>query len=304
MHRRLPPLNALKAFEATARLGSEILAAAELHVTRSAVSQQIRKLEDFLGKQLFVRHNNQLVMTDVGLSVFSESTELINRLAAMTDRLLGGELRAGLTISVLPSLAARWLNQRLGAFLRMHPDVRVALHVEDDPVDFVRSRIDVRISFGEHLYPELVTVPFLRDHTTAMCTPKYARARRLASRGPEGLRDEDLIHVAWRSGFSAYPSWSTWFGVAGRVHEPRRELGHTVDMSSLALDLAVAGAGVALGQHMFAAEELRLGTLVTPFSASLPLQHQYCAVYSRAGAGNPAVQVFVQWLAGAPAMPP
>jgi len=303
MPRRLPPLNALKAFEATARLGNEMLAAAELHVTRSAISQQIRKLEDFLGKQLFVRHNNQLVMTDVGLSVYSESTELINGLAAMTDRLLGGELRAGLTVSVLPSLAVRWLNQRLSAFLRLHPDLRIVLHVEDDPVDFVRSRVDVRISFGEHLYPELVTVPFLRDHATVMCTPKFARSRRLASRGPEGLRDEDLIHVAWRSGFSAYPSWSAWFGIAGHAREPRRELGHTVDMSSLALDLAASGAGIALGQQMFAAQELRLGTLVMPFPQVLPLQHQYCAVYSRIGAGNPMVQAFVRWLASTPPLP-
>jgi LysR family glycine cleavage system transcriptional activator len=136
MVRKVPPLNALKAFEASARLGSYVLAAAELHVTPGAVSQQIQKLEDFLGRQLFLRRNKQLILTDVGLSVQAASTEMMDGLEAMTRRLMDGSLRSNLIISVLPSLLVHWLNRRLPEFLRANPDVRVDLRLEDDPVDF------------------------------------------------------------------------------------------------------------------------------------------------------------------------
>src|SRR5579864_4111273 len=104
MVRKLPPLNALKTFEASARLGSFVLAAAELNVTPGAVSQQIKKLEDFLGRQLCIRRNNQLLLTDVGRSVHAASSETMNRLAAMTQQLFEGSVRSSLIISVLPSL--------------------------------------------------------------------------------------------------------------------------------------------------------------------------------------------------------
>ena len=152
--RRTPPLNSLKAFEATARLGSFVLAAAELHVSPSAVSQQIRKLEDFLGKQLFIRRNNQLMLTDVGMLVQATSTEMMDQLASMTLRLTDSRIRPNLVISALPSVGIRWFSRRLPEFLRSNPDVRVDFRLEDDPVDFYRNRIDVRISFGEHLYPD------------------------------------------------------------------------------------------------------------------------------------------------------
>src|ERR1700744_6532602 len=126
-HARTPPLNSLKAFEATARLGSFVLAAAELHVSPSAISQQIRKLEDFLGKQLFIRRNNQLMLTDDGLLVQATSTEMMDRLASMTLRLTDSAIPPNLVVSVLPSVGVRWLSRRLPQFMRANPDVRVDL---------------------------------------------------------------------------------------------------------------------------------------------------------------------------------
>ena len=296
MLRKLPPLNALKTFEASARLGSFVLAAGELNVTPGAVSQQIKKLEDFFGRQLFIRRNNQLQLTDVGLSVYASSTEMMDGLAAMTQRLVEGTHRSSLIISVLPSLGVRWLNRRLSDFLGAHPDLRVDLRLEEDPVDFFRTRIDVRLSYGEHLYPEFVTIPFVRDRVTALCAPELLRAGRCAAGSPENLRDEDLIHVAWRTGFSAYPTWESWFAAAGSPRAPRRELGHKMDTSSLAIDMARAGAGLALGQYLLAEDELAAGTLVAPFPVSMPLQYDYCAVHAKANERNPTVQAFVQWL--------
>lgn len=296
MVRKLPPLNALRAFEVSARLGSFVLAAAELNVTPGAVSQQIKKLEDFFGRQLFIRRNNQLQLTDVGQSIHATSTEMMDGLAAVTQRLVDGSHRSSLIISVLPSLGVRWLNHRLQEFLSAHPDLRIDLRLEEDPVDFFRTRIDVRISYGEHLYPEFVTVPFARDRVSVMCTPAALASGKLARDQPASIRDEDLIHVMWRTGFSAYPTWDAWFAAAGDARAPRRELGHKTDTSSLAVDLARAGSGLALAQYLLAEEDLLSGRLIAPFSTSLPLQYDYCAVHTKANARNPMVRAFVAWL--------
>lgn len=298
MVRKLPPLNALKTFEASARLGSFALAAAELNVTPGAVSQQIKKLEDFLGRQLCFRRNNQLLLTDVGRAVHAASSESMDKLAAMTQQLFGGSVRSSLIISVLPSLGVRWLNRHLPDFLSANPDIRVDLRLEEDPVDFFRNRIDVRISYGEHLYPEFETMPFLRDRVTVMCAPSLLSAGRLEPEVPTSLRDEDLIHISWRTGFSSYPTWEAWFEATGGSKHPRRELGHSVDTSSLAVDLARAGSGVVLGQYMLAEDELARGTLLTPFETALVLQYDYCVVHTKTNVRNPIVQAFVTWMSG------
>ncbi len=300
MPRKLPPLNALKTFEASARLGSFVLAAAELNVTPGAVSQQIKKLEDFFGRQLFIRRNNQLLLTDVAIAVQAQSSEMMDGLARLTQRLLEGEVRSSLIVSVLPSVGVRWLTRRLPEFLSAHPDVRIDLRLEEDPVDFFRNRIDVRLCYGEHLYPEFVTVPFVRDGVTVLCRPEFVANGRIDASDPASPCDEDLIHVTWRTGFASYPTWDGWLASLDLPRRPRRDLGHTVDTSSVAIDLAKAGCGIALGQPMLAAPELAAGDLVAPFSHRLPLQYDYCAVHTRANDRNPTIRAFVAWLAASP----
>jgi LysR family transcriptional regulator, glycine cleavage system transcriptional activator len=295
--RRIPPLNALKAFEASARLGSFVLAAAELNVTPSAVSQHIKKLEDFYGRQLFIRNNNQLLLTDIARTVLAASSQMMDGLADLTERLLGGPVPSNLIVSVLPSVGVRWLNRRLPEFLNAHPNVRLDLRLEEDPVDFFRSRIDVRICYGEHLYPELVTVPFKRDRVTAMCQPDLLARQRVDPAAPDTLNDDVLIHVAWRAGFSSYPTWSAWFASQGITCHPRRELGHTTDTSCVAIDLACSGRGVVLGQEMLAETELAAGDLVAPFPHWMPLQYDYCVVHAESNKRNRIVVAFVEWLA-------
>jgi LysR family glycine cleavage system transcriptional activator len=292
--RKLPPLNALKAFEASARLGSFVLAAAELNVTPSAVSQHIKKLEDFYGQQLFIRRNNQLLLTDIARTVLAASSQMMDGLAELTDRLLGGPVRSNLIVSVLPSVGVRWLNRRLSAFLKAFPEVRLDLRLEEDPVDFFRNRIDVRLCYGEHLYPEFITVPFKRDRVTAMCRSDFLT--RIDKAAPQSLGDDALIHVAWRAGFSSYPAWSDWFASQGIIWNPRRELGHTTDTSSVAIDLACGGRGVVLGQEMLAETELAAGDLVTPFSHWMPLQYDYCVVHAESNKRNRTVGAFVEWM--------
>jgi LysR family glycine cleavage system transcriptional activator len=294
--RKIPPLNALKAFEASARLGSFVLAAAELNVTPSAVSQHIRKLEDFYGRQLFIRRNNQLLLTDIARTVLAASSQMMDGLAELTDRLLGGPVRSNLIVSVLPSVGVRWLNRRLPEFLDSHPDVRLDLRLEEDPVDFFRNRIDVRLCYGEHLYPEFVTVPFKSDRVTAMCRPDLLARRGVDPAAPQSLGDDALIHVAWRAGFSSYPTWSAWFASQGMTWHPRLELGHTTDTSCVAIDLACSGRGVVLGQEMLAETELAAGDLVAPFPHWMALQYDYCVVHAESNKRNRTVGAFVEWL--------
>ena len=138
----LPPLNALRAFEAAARNGSYVAAAEELDVSPAAISQQVRHLEDFLGRKLFKRFNNRVVLTDAGQAVFAGSTGALQSISSLTEQVMSGESKSRLIISVLPSIAHRWLEPQLSGLLLSEPRLRVDVRVEDDPVDFARHNID------------------------------------------------------------------------------------------------------------------------------------------------------------------
>jgi LysR family glycine cleavage system transcriptional activator len=293
---KLPPLNAVKAFEAIARCGGFGAAARELGVTPAAVSQQIKNLEDFFGTKLLARHNKRLQLTDAGLAIYTESTEIMERLAEMTRRMLEEDVRTRFVISTLHSPGMRWLNRQIPDFLRAEPDIRCEFRIEPDPVDFARHHIDLRICYGNHLYPELVTIPLVHDRVTPLCTPQWAQARDLADKGIDGLRDEDLIHTVWSEGYTSTPGWADWFERAGRPRQPRLELGHKVELPSLAVDFALAGMGVALGQILLARDEIADGRLLTPFAPALSLGYPYCAVASPAKHSKRSVSAFIDWI--------
>src|SRR5687768_9538121 len=153
----LPPLNALRAFEAAARTGSYVAAAEELRVSPAAVSQQVRNLEEFLGKKLFTRFNNRVVLTDAGQIVFAGSADALQSISALTEQVVSGRARSRLVISVITSVAERWLEPRLAAFALREKALRFELRVEGDPVDFARYNIDLRICYGTNQYPEMNT---------------------------------------------------------------------------------------------------------------------------------------------------
>ncbi len=301
MARKLPPLNALKAFEAAARTGGYVPAARELRVSPAAVSQQVKNLERFFEKQLFVRHHNRLSLTDAGLAVFADSAEALERLAAMTARTFEGEVRSRLVISVLPSVASHWLirrlSRRLSGFLALDPAIRLDIRVEEDPVDFARHGIDIRICYGAHLYPDLANTLLVQDEVLPLCAPVLLDSGALDVSSPRSLQDTALIHTNWGPSFASHPTWTDWFTWVGLDRVPDAGQGHRVGMSSLAIDLALAGAGVALGQRLLAGDEIANGGLVAPFGQSIPLGHPYCAVHAYAKAQKPAVRAFVDWAA-------
>lgn len=296
MTARLPPLNALRAFEAAARTGSYVAAAREIGVSPAAISQQVRNLEQFFDKRLFARHNNRVVLTDAGHAIFAGTTEALQAISTVTEQTLTGTARSRLVISVLPSVARRWLAPQLAAFVREEPQIRFALRIEEDPVDFDHGEIDLRICYGTNLYPELTRIELRRDEVLPVCSPGYlARNPAAATPGLAGVPDEDLIHTDWGPGFGSLPSWEAWFARNGTVR-PGRSKGFVVGMSGLALDFACEGLGVALGQRMLAEDDLKTGRLVALSSLSMPLGHPYSLVHPRARARKAGLQKLLAWL--------
>ena len=295
MRPTLPPLNALKTFEAAARHGSFVKAAQDLGVTPPAVSQQVQILEAYLGRQLFHRRKNRISLTDAGLAIVPALTDGFDRIAEVARLAAGANVRSRVVVSALPSVAAKWLTGLLGAFAGVEPNVKIDLRLEEDPVEFARHDIDVRLCYGAHLYPDLVVEPLCSDKVMPLCAPSFFAGPRKAAE-PESLADHDLIHTDWGPAFASHPTWPDWFDAAGLKRLPKAGEGHRVGLSSLALDFAAEGMGVALGQSLLARRDLEEGRLISPFGPSLPLRPAYCLAYPREKARRAKVQALVAWL--------
>ena len=292
----LPPLNALRAFEAAARTGGYVAAAEELGVSPAAVSQQVRNLEDFLGKQLFRRFNNRVLLTDAGQVVFAGASDALQSISALTEQVMSGSTRSRLVISVITSVAERWLEPRLAAFALKEKALRIELRVEGDPVDFARHNIDLRICYGTNIYPEMNTIRLFQDEVLPLCSPSYLeRNVNAKTLGMDGVPDDDLIHTSWGPSFVSHPTWHAWFAKSGN-DRPIDAKGYQVGMSGLSLDLARDGVGVALGQKVMAAGDLAAGRLIPVSDIAIELGHPYCLVHPRSKARRAGLQALIDWL--------
>ena len=293
----LPPLNALRAFEAAARHGGYVAAADELGVSPAAVSQQVKNLEDFLGKKLFRRYNNRIALTDAGQTIYSGAAAALQSISAMTEQVVSGRARSRLVVSCVPSMAERWLAPRLAAWRQRTPDFRFELRSEEDLVDFSRHEIDLRLVYGQNHYPDLVTIPIMRDEVVPMCSPAYVeRNRHALASGLAAVPDDDLIHTNWGPFFVSHPTWQIWLEALGRAPDETR--GYRVGSSSLALDLATHGVGVALGQRHMGTDDLAAGRLVVLDERPLALGHAYCLVYPETKARKAGLIDLVNYLKG------
>lgn len=295
---RLPPLNAVRTFEVAARLESFAMAGAELGVTSAAVSQQIRHLEDFFGKKLFVRNGNRLALTDAGLAMYPQTAKALEELAAMTLRTLEGELRTRLIVSVPFSLAEGWLAPKLATLLTSHPQWSVDVRVEDDPVDIARHAIDLRVSYGEYHYPACQASPLFHDEVLPLCSPGFWHQHGNPEFDLGALHDSQFIHTQWGAQFASHPTWGDWFAAQRAARAPDPAAGRRSGLSSLAITLAALGLGVALGQRALAAQAIRDGRLLLLAQAPLKLGHGYCAFIPRGKLGRGDVQRLLQVLQG------
>lgn len=291
----LPPLNAIRAFEAAARNGSYVGAAEELGVSPAAVSQQVKNLEDHLGKRLFRRYNNRIALTDAGQTIFTGASDALQSIAALTEQVVSGRARSRLVISSVPSMAERWMVPRLAQYRARVANFRFEMRSEEDLVDFTRYEIDLRLSYGLNHYPDMVSIPLMQDEVVPMCSPAYLARNPDANRpGLVNVPDDDLIHTNWGPSFVSHPTWRIWLAAQARMPDEGR--GYRVGSSSLALDLAVSGIGVALGQREMGADDLAAGRLVVLDERPLPLGHAYCLVYPPAKARKAGLIDLANWL--------
>ncbi len=288
--RRIAPLNALRAFEAAARTGSFANAARELGVSSAAVSQQVRLLEDFWDKVLFIRQGNRISLTDAGLTAYPQLGQSMATLEDLSDAMQRTERRRRLVLSAPQSVAETWLAAKLSTIDGTDLGTSLDIRVEHDPVDFVRDKVDVRIFYGHDLYGDYQVEALFSDCLVAVASPGFVAAHGSL---PEKIKDRHLIHTDWGRDFSTSPSWS-------KVMPARRivdhNLGLRVQASSTALRFARHGFGAALVPQKIAAGDLSSGDLVQLNSQPVPMQHDYLIAYPKRLAASPAIKSVIHAL--------
>jgi len=290
--RSLPPLTALRAFEAAARLSSFTRAARELHVTPAAVSHQIRRLESYLGVTLFKRTTRRIELTAHGQLAAEQLREGFELLAHGVDQLRGHNRPASIAVSVTTAFATRWLVPRLGSFAARCPEVDVKLRV-GQPADFDLDEIDVAIRLGRGGFAGAVAVPLLEERVVPLASPAFIRAhglRRAADLARVPLLHDDSLRRAGRQ--MGWPLWRKSAKV--RTLDVRR--GMHFDDGHLVLQAAAAGYGVALGRLTYALEELDAQRLKVPFGPSLEPDLKYYLLVPETRADEPAIRSFREWL--------
>ena len=287
----LPPLNALRAFEAIARHLSFAKAADELHVTPAALSHQIRALEEQLGLPLFHRRTRAIELTDTGRLIYPglhAGFESVRGAMAQLDRSRDGNV---LVISATPGLVAKWLMPRLWRFLHAHPDIDARVSASLKIADFAAEGVDVAIRLSKENHPELYAERLFNDSVLPVCSPRLVEQ---GLRSPADLPRFPLIHYDIPMSMRAPPLWADWFAVAGLQGDATRGL--KVNVADHALDAAVAGAGVSLSFKLIASDDVHSGRLVTPFGPELPLASGYNFVCPKGHEKRPNVRAFRDWL--------
>ncbi|WP_211440730.1 transcriptional regulator GcvA [Collimonas humicola] len=286
--RRLPPLAALRAFEAAARHVSIKSAAAELSVTPTAVSHQVRRLEDTLGIALFQRQPRQLHLTAAGAELYAALRDGFDAFAAVIGRIQDREAPRALTISTTPAFAARWLLPRLGAFRAAYPrqDLRIHTSVEISPLDGHTADIAIRYGLGN--WPGLVARKLFDDRIAPVCSP------RLKVKKPADLFKQTLIHCEWQNTLRKPSTWRAWARHAG-LDKLDSRAGMVFSDESHAISAAIAGQGVALLSTSLIEPELRGGVLLQPFGPMLNT-YAFYLVYPETRESDPHVQDACAWI--------
>ena len=293
MIRRLPPLKSLRAFEAAARHLSFTKAAAELNVTQAAISHQVKTLEEALQIQLFRRFNRRLMLTDAGQTYLPALTAALDQIDAATRRLRADDDTGNLKISVATSLAAKWLLPRLARFRARYPDIDVLVSASDRLVDFARDDVDLGIRYGRGVYPGLRTDKLMQDTVFPVCSPALQQGPPPLRR-PADLKHHTLLHEEWGERINA-PDWRAWLAAAG-VDDVNPDRGPGYSHSSLALQAAIDGQGVALARSSLVGLDLESGRLVHPFGPVLPTDYACYVVSPIATAERPKIKAFREWL--------
>jgi LysR family glycine cleavage system transcriptional activator len=285
--RRPPNFSALRAFEAAARHENFSRAADELNLTHGAISHQVRALERELGRPLFVRHGRQVKVTSDALAFARSLARAFGDIEAAADAMRAATAQQRLTVTSIPSFAARWLAPRLGRFIDLHPDIEVVLQSSGQLQDLAREGIDVGIRFGRGHYPGMLVERLMGDVYYPVASPHYRDGALPAT--PRELAQHTLLR-------SVEP-WTPWLQAAGvEMAEPSG--GVLFDDLSLLVRSAADGNGVGLVRHVVAMQEIAAGKLVRLFDIVAPSPDDYYFVAPPGTAGRPQVAAFRDWLFG------
>jgi LysR family glycine cleavage system transcriptional activator len=293
MARTLPPLNPLRAFEVAARYSSFTKAADELFVTPSAVSHQVKTLEEHLGMALFTRESKALTLTAAGRAYLPAVQQAFQVLAEAT-RQLSAELAPVLRVDIPPTFAAKWLIPRLDSFVKAHPEIDIRVSTNSGPLDFARDDYDLAIRFGRGHYPELHSELCLAVNVFPVCSPALMEGEH-PLREPSDLKHHTLLHDASTYADGTNPHWSVWLKYAG-VPDVDASRGLSFTPSHLVINAAIDGLGVALVKDSWVEQDLLKGRLVRPFGAALPVESAYYMVFPKDRAGDVRIATFVDWV--------
>jgi LysR family glycine cleavage system transcriptional activator len=288
MARPAMPMNALRAFEAAARLRSLTRAAAELCVTQTAVSRHVRVLEQGIGKALFVRHASAVELTEQGRILLEALTSSFDRIAAGLDAIKGERDRRVLRISAQPNFAMRWLIPHLASFRSRHPAIDIEVVTSHRAIEFPPDGIDVAIRLGRHWTGVRAERLFGSD-LFPVCSPRLLTANRPLA-VPADLRHHTMLHVS-----TAPTDWKIWLDAARLATFPWTA-GSRFDSYALALQAAVEGLGVAMGRRVFVERDLAAGRLVQPFALSVAIDEAWFLIYPDAVASRPEIRAFRSWI--------
>jgi len=291
--RRLPPLNALRAFDAAARHLNFSRAADELAVTPGAVSQQIQNLEDYVGASLFKRTPKGLLLTDAAQTALPALREAFDRLAEAASLLTAAVDGRRLTVSVAPSFAAKWLVPRLGLFEAAHPQVDVWLSADMEVVDFALGEIDLAIRYGAGRYAGLEVVKLMSETVIPVASPEYLEANPVHA--PADLANHILLHDGSPDADDSCPDWSMWLAARG-IRGVDGTRGPRFNQSSLVIEAAAGGRGVALAKRALAQADLDAGRLVAALQDATAVDFAYFVVHPKAKGRLPQVKAFVSWI--------
>ncbi|WP_453935083.1 transcriptional regulator GcvA [Acidovorax temperans] len=295
--RSIAHLNALRAFEASARHQSFSLAAQELNVTPAAVGQLVRTLEDWLGSPLFVRSTSgraRLVTTEVAEQALPDIRAGLERLAVGLERLRSGSAGGVLTVAVSPAFAAKWLLPRIERFQAAWPETDLRLDTSLKPVDFVAQRIDVGVRYGRGQWPGLAAEKLMDEEVYPVCAPALLATATLQA--PGDLRGQVLIHDQSVDTSTGFASWQAWLRHAGVQGVPT-DRGLRINNSAAVLQAAIDGQGVALARSVMAHDDLAAGRLVRLFpQVRLESALAYYVVYRPECIAQPKVAAFRDWL--------
>ena len=289
----LPALDLLVCFEAAARHLSFTKAGEELFLTQSAVSRQIKELEDQLGVTLFQRRHRALALTEAGHQFYAAAAQALSTMRSATDRLRAQAGKKALSVTTTHSFAALWLIPRLAGFTRDHPGVDVRITAETRVQDLERDGLDLALRHGPASLAGPNAVRLFGEKVFPVCSPKLLKKRPLAK--PQDLKNHVLLQYDDPEGRHPWLHWKTWLEVE-RIADLKPAGTLSFSGYEQIIPAAIAGHGVALGRSPLVKDLIRSRELVAPFKSSADPARAYFAIVSKNAAGRPEVAAFVEWL--------